>query len=111
MAKVFVVNSAGHDYSKAEGFGEVVVMSTGTIDKFAVTRMFRIFHDYLASSSQDDFIVQSGPAVMNAIACAIFAAKHQKLNLLIWRLERDGSDHYVPRHLIMNHNKESQGHE
>ena len=101
MKKVLIVNDSGHDYSAAERFGELVILSTGNIAKFDVTRMHRTFAPELDQSSPDDFILQSGPSVMNCVACAYFAALHNRLNLLLFRLEGNGSNRYVVRKLIL----------
>ena len=95
IARVYIVNNSGHDFSDAERFGELVIMSEGIIDKFNVTSMLRIFQMYLKTSTKEDFILQSGPSIMNAVACAAFAARHQCINLLIWRYEQDGGDRYT----------------
>lgn len=99
MAKVFITNDSGHDYSAAQQFGELITLSTGTVNKFHVTKMLRQFEPLLRDSSPDDYILQSGPAVMNCIACAYFAALHGRLNLLIFRLEGNGKQRYVVRRL------------
>lgn len=107
MPTVFVTNDSGHDYHDAERFGELVVMSEGLIDKFNVTSMLRTFRKFLRTSTADDFILVSGPGVMNAVACAAFAAQHGCLNILLWRFEKTGEDRYVHHRIILN--KEIQG--
>jgi len=99
MAKVFIVNDSGHDYSAAEKFGELVPLSTGTVNKYHLTKMLRTFEPLMKDSSPDDYILQSGPSVMNCIACAYFASVHGQLNLLIFRLEGNGKQRYVVRRL------------
>lgn len=99
MAKVFITNDSGHDYSPARRFGELVPLSTGMVNKFHLTKMLRQFEPLLSHSSPEDFILQSGPSIMNCVACAYFAAKHGRLNLLIFRLEGDGKQRYVVRRL------------
>ena len=103
MPSVFIVNSSSHNYTDAERFGELIVMSEGAVNKFNVSAMFRTFQKYLNLSSPDDFILSSGPAVMQSIACGMFAARHGRLNLLTWRYEAgDRSDHYVHQVLIFD---------
>ena len=99
MNKVYIVNDSGHDFSAAEGFGELVILSEGLIDRYNVTSMYRTFVPILAKSSPKDFILHSGPGIMSAIACSIFSARHDCLNLLIWRGEADGKERYVQRRL------------
>ena len=98
-AKIFVLNDSGHDFTPAEDFGELVVLSEGTISKYNLTEMLRMLSPITKDSAPDDFILQSGPAVMNGVACAAFAAKHGCLNLLIWKADRRNGDHYVHRRL------------
>ena len=96
---IFIVNDSGHDFSAAEEFGELTIMSSGLIDKYNVTRMWRVFRPFIQASSPADYIVQGGPSGMYGVACAMFAAKHNCLNILTWRVERGGKDHYVHRRL------------
>ena len=104
--KVYIVNNSGHDFSAAEPFGELVFLTEGLFDRYNVTGMYRAFSPLLASSSPEDFILHSGPGVMSAVACSIFAAKHGRLNLLIWRGEEFGKQRYVQRRLSFEKDKE-----
>jgi hypothetical protein len=68
------------------------------LNKFAITAMKRQFDQFLEGSSPEDFILQSGPAIMLALACAIFAAKHGRLNLLLWHGgPTEGDGRYLTR--------------
>lgn len=84
MKTVYVVNDSGHDYSKAEKFGRLVFMSTRSIYKTHVTKMYKKFKRFINESGREDYLLISGPSLMNVIACSMFARKHGKLNLLIW---------------------------
>ena len=102
MSKVYIPNSGGHDYSTAERFGSLVLMSEGIIDKFSTTQMLRQFQTAMEGSEEEDFIIQAGPTVMLAVACSIFASKHHRLNLLIWRYgEGPEKDQYMRHRLIL----------
>ena len=105
MPKVFIINDSGHDYSPAEKFGELITMSEGYVDKYSVTAMYRLFKPFIDSSQKEDIILQSGPIVMNNIACAMFAAKHGCLNLLIWRALPNETPRYVLRKLNLSKEK------
>jgi len=102
MPKVFIINDSGHDFTPAEEFGELVIMTEGYINKYAVTAMVRAFKPFIDQSSPNDIILQTGPQVMNNIACAMFAAKHGCLNLLIWRALPNEEARYVLRKLSFN---------
>ena len=97
---VFIINDSGHDFAPAEEYGTLVRMSEGTVEKFNLTEMLRMFQPFIDSSGPEDYLVQSGPAVMSAIACAAYSAKHGRLNLLLWKADRRSGDHYVLRKLI-----------
>lgn len=104
--KVFVVNDSGHDLTSAKCFGEIVIMSSGTINKFRVSKIFREFEKYISSSSPNDFILQSGPNITCTVASSMFAAKHGRINLLIWRIGESGEESYVVRRLNFKQGKE-----
>ena len=97
MCKVYVVNHSGHDISDAERYGKLVIMSHGVLNKFKVTRMYREMSETMKDSKETDYVLQSGPSVMCMVAAAAFAAKHQCLNLLIWREDAKKSRYIVRR--------------
>ena len=103
---VFIVNDSGHDFSGAEEFGELVYMTTGLVDKYHVTKMKRLFDRHIQASHPRDFILHTGPGVMSAIACSMFAARHGRLNLLLWRAESNGTDRYIYRKLVFSQREE-----
>ena len=109
MSKVFIVSDSGHDFSDAKRFGELVVMSQGRVNKYQITGMRRLFAPFIDASSPNDYIVQSGPSIMNAVACAMFAARHKCLNLLLfYGTATDYS--YLQRRIRFDHT-EREGHE
>jgi hypothetical protein len=85
MNKVFIVNRSNHDFSAAEKYGSLIFLSEGPMNRYATNTMFRQFEDALRESSPSDYIVPCSLNVMNSIACAIFARKHGKLNLLLFK--------------------------
>jgi len=71
--KVFIINSSGHDFSKAEQFGELVTMTRGTVNKYSITSMARMFQPFVDESSPNDYLLQSGPVVLKkAVRMIIF---------------------------------------
>jgi len=85
MPNVYIVNKSNHDFSPAEKYGELVFLSEGPMNRYSTNNMFRIFKEKMESSSDYDYIVPCSLNVMNSIACAIFAHKHGKLNLLLFK--------------------------
>lgn len=96
-AKVFIVNKSAHDFSPAEHFGDLVFLSEGPMNRYATNNMFRQFTDIMEHSRSCDYIVPCSLNVMNSIACAIFAAKHKCLNLLLFK-----NGEYLERNLILS---------
>ena len=85
MPKVFIVNQSCHDFSKAEKFGKLTFLSSGSVNRYATSKMFRAFEDEIKKSEKEDYILLSGMTIMSSIACAMFARKHKRLNLLLWK--------------------------
>ena len=94
--KVFIVNKSSHDFQPAEKYGEVVFLSEGSMNRYATNSMVRQFTDAMENSSPGDYIVPCSLNVMNSIACAIFAHRHGRLNLLLFK---DGI--YIERNHVL----------
>jgi len=104
LTKVFIVNQSCHDLSEAEKFGEITIMTSGYYTQLATGKMFRAFSKALADSNPEDYIVPCGRRIMSNVACAMFAARHKRLNLLIWIPTRNvevSSGRYKERLIIM----------
>ena len=97
MAKVFIVNKSSHDFSAALTYGELIFLSEGPMNRYATNSMHRTFTDKLKDSDEHDYIVPCSLNVMNSIACALFARKHGKLNLLLFK---EGS--YIERNMLFD---------
>lgn len=83
--KVFITNRGGHSYEEAKKFGELVFVTEGTINRFAVTTLYRSFIDAFEGSSPNDYFLITSVNTLNAIGSAVFARKHGRLNLLLYR--------------------------
>ena len=96
-SKIYVINRAAHDYSGAERWGKLVYLSDGPVNRYATNKIYRAFEDVLSESSPEDYILLTGLTVMSSIATAIFAHKHSRLNLLIFR---PNTHTYAERRLV-----------
>ena len=96
MKHVYVVNKSSHDFGPAEEYGEVTFLSSGSMNRYATNSMVRLFQEAMALSEPSDYIVPCSLNVMNSIACAIFAHKHGRLNLLLYK---DGT--YIKRNHVL----------
>jgi len=93
---VYIVNRSSHDFSAAESFGNITFLSEGSMNRYATNSMVRQFELAMIKSTENDYIVPCSLNVMNSIACAIFAHKHGKLNLLLFK---DGK--YIERNHVL----------
>jgi len=96
MVKVYIVNKSAHDFSAADKYGKVIFLSEGSMNRYSTNSMVREFGAAMKDSDGDDYIVPCSLNVMNSIACAIFAHKHGKLNLLLFK---DGV--YIERNHVL----------
>lgn len=106
MHKVYVPNQSYHDMSEAKKYGELVFMSKGPINRFNTNHMVRMFATHLASSTKEDYILQTSLRTMSDIACAMFSYIHGCLNLLIYD---DGNKLYRLRRIDFTSLKQEQG--
>jgi len=104
MPNVYIVNRGCHDHTDAERFGKLVYLSEGAVNRYAVATIYRGFIDAMKNSGPDDYILITGLSVMSSIACAIFARKHGRVNLLLFRATRDPQQkgHYVERIIMID---------
>ena len=94
--KVFVVNKGAHDYTDALHYGTLVYCTEGLVGKYSTSQMVREFEQAFANSSPDDYILLTSLTTLCSIACSVFAVKHGKLNLLIFK-----EDKYVVRRVVI----------
>jgi hypothetical protein len=97
MRKVYIPNQGGYNYSDAERFGKLIYVTTGNINRFEISSIYRTFVEAMAESDKNDFFMPTSLSVLNTIGGAVFAAKHGRLNLLVFK---DGK--YLPRELDIN---------
>mgnify|MGYP001606352438 FL=1 len=97
---VFIVNKGLHNYSQAENFGEsVIALTQGTCSRVNATKLLRTITPTLADATLEDWLLVSGPPLVNILACCLFVLKHQRLNLLIYASREDL---YIQRTLVFD---------
>ena len=97
MPNVYVVSNSAHDFTEAKKFGKLIFLSEGAMNRYHCNNQHRQFMEHLKNSEPEDYILLCGLSVMNSIACAAFACKHDRLNLLLFRKGR-----YVERNIVFN---------
>ena len=83
--KVYIVNKSAHDFSSALEFGKLVFMSEGRINRFGTNDMIRKFQDAMRNSESTDYLLPCSLNTANIMAAAVFALKHKRLNLLLFK--------------------------
>ena len=96
-SRVYIVNRGAHDYTDAERFGDLVFCTEGSLNKQDISQMYRELLAALEDSVPEDFLVLTSLNSLCSIACAMFAARHHRLNLLIYSNGR-----YVPTTLDLH---------
>lgn len=98
--KVFVPNRSGHDFTSAERYGELVYLTEGSVNRFQVANIMRDCQEAMKDAAAGDFILISSLSVINSVACALFAYKFGRLNLLQFD-NRKGIT--LSRSIVMSH--------
>jgi len=86
---IWIVSKSAHNYEKAEKYGEIKFICDLYLSPYATGSMYRIIEQALKQSRPIDYILPTGLPIMNAIACSYFTLKHGKLNLLIFKRDKD----------------------
>ncbi len=106
MPTVYIINDSGHNFDAAKKWGELDVLTTGSVNKFKVSEMFRRLHR-LGLSKPDDYLLMAGPPTLVTVAGCYFVSLHNRLNLLLYRDDR-GQDSYVVRRLDFRRTGQAQ---
>ncbi len=95
MSKVFVPVNTGHDFTSAEEYGELIVLSKH-VGQFDAARLLRIFTAGTRDANSGDYILVVPFTLGTIILSSIFAQRFGRLNLLLFDSE---TDKYILRRL------------
>ena len=95
MAKVYIVNNGGHDYSGAQNFGELVFCTKGNIDRSDTAQMFRDLSAAFVEADVDDYLLITSLTSLCCVATGMLADRFGKVNFLLFE-----SGHYIPRTVV-----------
>lgn len=86
MPKVFVANNAGHNYSKAEEFGELIYLTQGAVNIHKeVDRLTEKLTNLIkVADKESDFLLLSGNNLLCILAFDIWKSLHGKCKVLHW---------------------------
>jgi len=96
MAKVYVVNNANYDYSKAEQYGELVYVTKGKLPIFRTSTVRAMLEKGLVKFTKDDYLLISGPAIVSVMAATILYNNFDTVKFLVFDAKQQD---YVVRHL------------
>ena len=105
MSRVFVV-AKSHDCSDAKLYGELVYLTSGVLNPYAVSLMASRLEEKLKYSQPTDWLLLNGLPTAQALAVGILAAKHGRVRLLMFRKGK-----YVEREVTFNITKKEQRNE
>jgi hypothetical protein len=97
MAKVYIVNNGGHDYSGAEVFGDLVFCSRGTFDRTDTAMMFRELSTSLEQAEIGDYLLLTSLCTLCSIATGILVDRFGKVNFLLYE-----AGHYTVRTVMFD---------
>ncbi len=89
-SKIFVVNFAGHDFSKAFEYTGLpqeeaqINITEGNVDVFDIHRVVYTIKEKIKQSKEEDFLLLAGSIVLNCIAFSQWLERHGIVNLLIY---------------------------
>lgn len=96
--RVYIPNKSNHDYRDAKEFGELVILTTGDLNKLKIAQLYREMEPILDEAHPDDYLMIAGPTTANVVAASIIASKFGRINYLIF----DGyMGHYVARRVVL----------
>ena len=82
--RVYIPNKNPHDYSGAWDFGELVFCTQGELHRLDALTMQAEIERSMVDADEDDYVLVSSLTSLCSIACAVFASRFGKLNLLIF---------------------------
>lgn len=81
--KVYVPNKSYHDFRSAERFGELIFLTEGIVKRFNTNDITRQCYEMMKDAQPNDYVLISGLSIINSIACAIFARRFGRINVLL----------------------------
>lgn len=88
MRKVYILNNAGHDYSDAARFGELVFLDVPEGGKWDIGFLYESLHTLLIDAEEDDLLLLSSLTSHCCVATAILTEWYGRVNFLIFRKDK-----------------------
>ena len=91
MPKVFVSNYAGHDFTEAEKYGELVFITKGYVSFQSLDRVLYVCAANQITASEDDWFLVSGSNVITLFAALVWLVRFDKVKLLVHDVKTDNA--------------------
>jgi hypothetical protein len=82
MAKVYIFNSYGNPVHQAKKWGELVEITTGNLNPFAIDRLAWSAAQKLAEFNEDDYLLLTGPGSGYIISTLILLSRFDEIKCL-----------------------------
>lgn len=82
--RVYVPNKSYHDFADAERFGKLIFLTSGMVRRLHINQLYRECSEGMKDAQEDDYLLVSSLAILNAICASILAHKFGKVNFLMW---------------------------
>ena len=109
MRRVFIVNDQGYNYGYASRWGQLVNLTSGRINKHRLSDLQVQVEAIFGDCDPEDYILPSGPSLLTALVCSIFAAKHKRLNLLLYHPTGENAGKYSLRQFTFGEKSDDTG--
>lgn len=86
MSRVFVCNAAGHRYSKARQYGELIFLTQGKKNIFSTDRLEAEIQDLMREYDvqPNDYFLIGGNVLINILPLGYMVKKFGKVKTLFW---------------------------
>jgi len=81
-SRVFIANFAGHDYTKAEVYGELRFITKGFVSFQSLDRLKFQVAEQVVHSRPDDWLALSGTNIVNVLAAVLWFSMHGTVKIL-----------------------------
>ena len=82
--RAYVPNKAGHDFSDAERFGDLVFLTQGIVKRYSTNHIYRQLIEGMSEAEPQDYLLVCSLSIINAIAASILARQFGKVNYLLF---------------------------
>jgi len=89
MSRVYITNAAGHDFSKAEKFGELTWITKGWVPLQSLDRVKFLVAEKLQHARPEDYLLLSGTQVVCVVAALYWFYKFGEVKLLVHDKKED----------------------